>query len=62
MGELLTERIATNARELKLLGLAETADSSSTAPRPQSSATASSWTSCWSPRWGCSRAAATPPG
>jgi DNA replication protein DnaC len=26
MGELLTERIATNARELKLLGLAETAD------------------------------------
>jgi DNA replication protein DnaC len=26
MGELITERITTNARELKLLGLAETAD------------------------------------
>jgi hypothetical protein len=26
MGELITERIAHNARELKLLGLAETAD------------------------------------
>ena len=26
MGELITERIARNARELKLLGLADTAD------------------------------------
>jgi hypothetical protein len=60
MGELITERITANARELKLLGLADTADE--LAPRLRSSATASSSTSSWKQRPGCSRAGATPPG
>ena len=62
MGKLITERIRRNARELKLYGLADTAESSSTAPKPASSATASSLTSSSKARSACSKAAATPPG
>ncbi len=36
MGELISERIKRNARELKLNGLADTADDVWTAPKPAS--------------------------
>jgi len=62
VAELLSERIRRNARELKLLGLAEARTRSSPAPRRRSSATASSSTSCSRRRPGSSSAAATPRG
>jgi hypothetical protein len=62
MGELITERIRRNARELKLYGLADTADELVDRAKPASSATASSLTSSSKARSACSKAAATPPG
>ena len=62
MGELISERIKRNARELKLLGLAENADELVDRAETRSSATGSSWTSCSRRRSGCSKAAATPQG
>jgi hypothetical protein len=63
MGELITERITANARELKLLGLADTADELvDRAETAKLGYRASSSTSSWKQRSGCSRAGATPPG
>ncbi len=60
MAELITQRIRRNAAELKLHGVAEDPDEL-TAPRTRSLATASSSTSSWNQRSGCSTGAATKP-
>jgi hypothetical protein len=62
MGELISERIKRNARELKLYGLADTADDLVDRAERASSATASSSTSCSRAKSASWRAAATPPG
>ena len=50
MGELITERIEHNARELKLYGLADTADELVDRAEAAKLGSASSSTSSWNPR------------